>query len=296
MIFPDPLEPGAVVRVVAPSSPFDQTLVRSGMAWLGKRYRVRFDPDLFARSGFLAGTDQRRLRELNDALADPEAGAVIAARGGYGIARLAPDLDLAGLRRAPKWIVGFSDVTALHLEVQRAGIASLHAHNVAGLGRGDAHARQAWLNALERPLQPRRFEQLSVLRPGRAAGPLAGGNLTVLFCAHAAGRLTLPDDAVLVLEDVAETSYRIDRMLTALLQSGALDRVRAVVLGEFLECSAGKYRVPTPEVLLERLTLLDVPILADLPVGHGRHNLPLLLGARAELDSAQGRMAVIPTP
>jgi len=142
--------------VVAPSSPFDHTLVRCGIAWLGTRYRVRFDPGLFGRDGFLAGSDERRLAELNQALADGETHAIVAARGGYGLGRIAPDLRLDALVERPKWIVGFSDLTALHLEAVRAGVMSLHAHNVAGLGRGDAAARHAWSSALEGP-QPHRF-------------------------------------------------------------------------------------------------------------------------------------------
>jgi len=277
--------------VVAPSSPFDRTLVRAGMGWLGRRYRVRFDPSLFSRTGFLAGDDARRLGELNAALADSEARAIVAARGGYGLARIAPSLELGPLVQHPKWLVGFSDVTALHVEAARVGVMSLHAHNVAGLGPGDASARDAWLNALERPA-PTTFERLTVYRAGEAEGPLAGGNLTVLFMAHAAGRLRLPRGAILLLEDVSETSYRIDRMLTALSQSGALADLSGVVLGEFTDCSPGRYAVPTSEVLSERLGLLGVPVLAGLPVGHGRHNAPLVLGAPARLSARDGTLTV----
>ena len=184
--------------MVAPSSPFDRTLVRAGMGWLGSRYRVRFDAGLFARAGFLAGDDARRLAELNAALADDETEAIVAARGGYGLGRIAPNLELGPLVDRPKWIVGFSDLTALHVEAARVGVMSLHAHNAAGLGRGDAVAREAWLNALERP-SPTTFEGLTVFHPGEAEGRLSGGNLTVLFAAHAADRLRLATGAILLL-------------------------------------------------------------------------------------------------
>lgn len=288
---PPPLRPGSSIHVVAPSSPFDRTLVRAGMGWLGRRYRVRFDPSLFARSGFLAGDDTRRLVELNAALADPETDAIVAARGGYGLGRIVPQLELEPLLARPKWIVGFSDLTALHVEAARIGVMSLHAHNLAGLGRGDAVARDAWLAALEQPSAVR-FEGLSVVHTGEARGTLAGGNLTVLFTAHAAGRLRLPAGAILLLEDVDETSYRIDRMLSALVQSGALGGVSGIVLGEFTNCSAGRYAVPTEHVLAERLGLLGVPVLAGLPVGHGRHNAPLVLGAPALLSGRDASLVV----
>lgn len=291
MLRPPPLRPGSLIRVVAPSSPFDRTLVRVGMAWLGQRYRVRFDPGLFARTGFLAGDDGRRRDELNAALADPEAQAIVAARGGYGLGRIAPDLELEALVERPKWIVGFSDLTALHVEATRVGVMSLHGHNVAGLGRGDALARDAWVHALERPAIVR-FEGLTVVHAGEGEGPLVGGNLTVLFAAHAAGRLRLPPRAILLLEDVDETSYRIDRMLSALVQSGALAGVSGIVLGEFTDCFPGRYAVPTEQVLSERLGLLGVPVLAGLPVGHGRHNAPLVLGARARLSAQTASLAL----
>jgi muramoyltetrapeptide carboxypeptidase len=282
--------------VVAPSSPFDHTLVRCGIAWLGTRYRVRFDPGLFGRDGFLAGSDARRLAELNQALGDAETDAIVAARGGYGLGRIVPSLHLEALVERPKWIVGFSDLTALHLEAARAGVMSLHAHNVAGLGRGDAATRHAWSSALEGPSAPRSFDGLAVYHAGEGAGVLVGGNLTVLFAAHAAGRLRLPPGAILLLEDVSETSYRIDRMLTALLQSGALADLSGIVLGEFTDCSAGRYSVPTEAVLRERLSSLGVPVLGGLPVGHGRHNAPLILGAPARLSAATASLTLDGAP
>ena len=168
---------------------------------------------------------------------------------------------------------------------------TLHAHNVAGLGRGDAVARDAWVSALERPAAVR-FDGLRVLHGGEAEGPLLGGNLTVLFAAHAAGRLRLPARAILLLEDVDEPSYRIDRMLSALVQAGALEHVSGIVLGEFTDCSPGRYGVPTEHVLAERLGLLGVPVLAGLPVGHGRHNAPLVLGAPARLSARTSSLVV----
>lgn len=261
------------------------------MAWLGTRYRIKFEPSLFERCGFLAGDDQRRIGELHQALQDPDAGAIVAARGGYGLGRIVPHLNLGLLLEHPKWIVGFSDLTALHLEATRLGVMTLHAHNVAGLGRGDARSREQWVNALE-STEPTEFGQLEVYHPGEATGPLFGGNLTVLFCAQAAGRLRPPPGAILLLEDVTETSYRIDRMVTALVQSGVLRDIAGVILGEFTDCSPGKYQVPTDTVLRERLGQLGVPVLAGLPVGHGRANAPVRLGALARLSSSHARLHV----
>ncbi len=277
------------MRVIAASSPFDRALFYRGVGFLAERYRVEIAPGTLERSGFLAGSDEARLGALNDALLDPGVRAVIAARGGYGALRIAHRARWDALIRDPKWLVGFSDVTSLHLEAQRAGVCSLHADNAGGLGRGDAHARARFVAGLESD-SPRPFSGLTTVCGGRAEGPLLGGNLTVLFSAHAAGRLRLPEAAVLFLEDVTEASYRIDRMLTALHLSGALERVSGVVLGDFTDCSAAPHGVPVEAVLEERLGALGLPVAKGLPAGHGALNYPLRLGANVALDASAGTL------
>jgi muramoyltetrapeptide carboxypeptidase len=289
LVIPPPLRPGSVVRVIAPASPFDRTLALCGIAFLGGRYRVQFSWSMFERDGFLAGSDDRRRRELRNALQAPEVAAVVAARGGYGITRIANDIDFSVLRRHPKWLVGFSDCTALHAEAQAVGVASLHAHHAAGLGRGDAQARQRWVGALEQPLAPREL----VGRPlvgGLARGPLVGGNLTVLFTCAVAGRFRLPPGAILALEDVTESSYRVDRMLSALRLGGHLRGLAGVALGTFTDCPPGPYGVPVEKVLERELGELGVPLVGGLPFGHELPNEPLLLGPPAELDADAGRL------
>ena len=275
------------MRIIAPASPFDRTLALCGMAFLGERYRVQFDWRMFERDGFLAGSDARRRAELAEAIAAPEVAAVIAARGGYGITRIAGDVDFGALRRSPKWLVGFSDVTALHAEAQAVGVASLHAHHAAGLGRADAHARSHWLAALESPLAPRTLKG-RVLRSGKVRGPLVGGNLTVLFTCAVTGRWRLPAGAILALEDVTEVSYRIDRMLSALRVGGHLRGLAGVAVGGFTDCPPGQHGVPVEQVLARELASLGVPVVTDLPFGHDLPNEPLLLGAEAELDAQAG--------
>jgi muramoyltetrapeptide carboxypeptidase len=288
-IVPPPLRPGARVAVIAPSSPFDRALVLRGMGWLAERYRLSFDRDLFDRKGYLAGSDERRLSELDARLRDPDLGAVIVARGGYGLGRIAHRADWAALRRAPKWLVGFSDATVLHVEALRVGVASLHAHNTAGLGRGDSRRRERLRDALEAPESVRSVGGLVAWAPGTARGPLVGGNLTVLFTCLASGRLRFPPGAVLVIEDVTEQAYRVDRMLTALLVSGALDRIAGVVVGDFTDCPPSR-GVTVEEVLRERLLSLRVPVAAGLPFGHHEENEPFVIGAPATLDANAGTL------
>lgn len=286
MQIPAALRVGSHVRVVAPSGPFDRTLVLRGMGWLATRYRVTFDPSMFLRTGFLAGPDDRRRAEMRSALLDPTVDAIVAARGGHGLLRIAHTLPWEVLRANPKWLVGFSDPTVFLAEAWAVGIGSVHGANVAGLGRGDAVAREVWLSALEQP-------QLSYTLRGRAGasgsatGTLVGGNLTVLTMLAAAGRLRIPDGCVLALEDVTETSYRVDRMLTALQVGGYLERVAAIAFGEFTDCGAGLSGVTTNSVLAERIPA-GIPVAYDLPFGHGRNNQPLVLGRTVTLDGGAG--------
>ena len=295
VVIPPPLRPGATVRIVAPASPFDRTLALCGIAFLGERYHVEFDWRMFERDGFLAGSDERRREELSRALEAPHVAAIIAARGGYGITRIASDLDFTALRRAPKWLVGFSDVTALHVEAQAVGVASLHAHHAAGLGRGDAHAREHWVAALEQPLRPRTLSGRGH-GAGRVRGPLVGGNLTVLFTCAVTGRWRVPEGAILALEDVTEASYRIDRMLSALRLGGHLRGIAGVALGGFTDCSPGPQGVTVEHVLARELAALGVPAVSGLPFGHDLPNEPLLLGAEAELDADAGCLRLGATP
>ncbi len=230
---------------------------------------------------------RRTLRRI--VVAAPDVRAIVAARGGYGASRFVSRVDFGALAASPRWIVGFSDVTALHLEAQRVGVASMHAAHVTSLGRGDAHGRDAFVHALEHPSARRTFEGLGVIARGAHTGPLVGGNLTLLHANAAAGRLDLPDGCVLFLEDVTERPYRVDRMLTTLALGGHLARAGAVVLGDFTQCDPGADGVTVREVLVDRLASLGVPVASGVPAGHEIKNAPLVLGGVARIDATRAR-------
>jgi muramoyltetrapeptide carboxypeptidase len=163
---------------------------------------------------------------------------------------------------------------------------------VCALGRGNQAARCLWLGALERPLAPRRFRGLSAWQSGTAAGPLFGGNLAVLHSCAAAGRLLIPEGSVLLLEDVGERPYRVDRMLTDLRAAGHFANVSAVVVGDFLDCAPGPDGRRVEQVLHERLTGLGIPVLAGFPIGHGARNDPVTLGAHATVDGVRKSVVI----
>lgn len=291
VIVPPALEPGSQVRVIAPSGPFDRTLFWTAVGWLSCHQRVTYDRSIFSRKGFLAGSDARRHVELQAAIDDPQVAAVVAARGGWGANRITDSIDFSSLTRHPKWLVGFSDVTALHASAWRYGVASLHASNLVSLGRGDAESRLRWLHALRAPQHSIKMSGQPIVG-GRCEGTLVGGNLTIIVNCLSKGRLTLPPRCILALEDVTESSYRIDRLLDTLLNSSLCGCVAGVALGQFVDCESGKFRVPVSQVLIEQFRKLGVPTLSELEFGHGRINLPLPLGQRAMLDCSAGELRV----
>lgn len=282
---------GDRVRVVAPSSPFDEETFRRGLERLARRYDVLCDEGISSRHGYLAGDDARRIAELRTAIDDPQTRAIVAARGGYGATRLLDHLDPARVRAHPKWLVGFSDVTALHALWARAGIQSVHGPMVAALGRAEPEGTERWCAVLEGC--PGVSLAGTPWADGIATGPLLGGNLAVLAALVGTPFAPPIDGAVLLLEDVGERPYRIDRLLTTLGHAGWLDRVAAVVLGTFFDCSPGPDGVTAADVLAERLCGRGVPVVANLPIGHDALNVPVVLGAPVRVDGATGEIRAL---
>ena len=207
------LGPGARIELIAPSGRFDPTAFEAGVARLSRRYEVRYDPGIHSQHGYFAGDDARRLAELRAALARPETDAILAARGGYGATRILPLLAAEEVRTPGKLLVGFSDITALHALWAHAGVGSLHASMVAGLGRCEEPLFARFCAALEGQF-PASFTGLDPIHPGRAEGILLGGNLAVLTALIGTAGFPPLQGAVLFLEDIGERPYRVDRMLT----------------------------------------------------------------------------------
>ena len=240
---------------------------------------------LYCRLGYLAGSDAQRLSDLQNAIGDPAVRAVIAARGGYGVQRIVDRLDLGPLRNDPKPIIGFSDLTALHLAVhRRAGVITFHGP---GAAWDDERLDATSVDGLHRLLfsgePPGRMEAPGSLIGGDATGVLLGGNLAML-----AASIGTPDEpdlrgAIVLLEDVGEPAYRLDRMLTHLERARALDAVDGFVLGDTEVVGVGP---SFAEIAVERLGGIGVPIVGPLPVGHGPGQLTLPLGAIARLEGS----------
>lgn len=285
--------------IVSPAGPTEAESVQEGVALLESwGLRAKLSEHALETYGYLSAPDNERLADLNAAIADPEVRAVMATRGGYGVQRIIDDVDFEALSADPKLVIGYSDITALHLAVQnRAGMASLHAPMAAWSSYNTKKTERALRNALtttEPVVLERRPNDLTggVEVPGKATGTLVGGNLTLLTTEPESGNLPDFDGAILFIEDVGESPYSLDRMLTMLIRTGRLEGLAGVAIGQFTGAEGDPGEWTLPEVLVDRLTPLGVPVLGGLPIGHDKNPRVMPLGVRAELDTSAGTLTV----
>ncbi len=281
-----PLLPrGAPVAVVAPCHVHDPARLERGLA-LARDHGANLDvfPDLLRPFRYLASSDEQRLGQLVEALASEEHAAVWIARGGSGLTRLLPRLDPALLRSKP--IIGFSDVTALFCALHPRGLGPLvHGPVLHSLPSTDAGSITHLFDLLAgEPVAP--LEGVPWL-PGEAEGPLVGGNLSLLAALCGTPWQLDARGAILVLEEINEAPYRVDRMLQQLSASGVLDGLAGVAIGDNVGCEAPEGAGwALRDVFLDVLGPLGVPVVGDLPIGHGARNRAFVWGARGRLDGS----------
>lgn len=300
-LLPAPLRPGDTVGLIAPGSPVPADKLAN--AWTNLEslgLKVRPGEYLEAHHGFLAGSDQNRIDDIHRMFSDPEIKAVWCVRGGYGCTRLLPHLDYRLIRRHPKILIGYSDITALLLAIYRqCGLVGFHGpvavseftdytraqvEHVLFDGQGPmtislASAYQEATNSLY---------QARVIHHGKASGSLIGGNLSLISSMVGTDYTWKVKDKLLFLEDIGEKPYRIDRMLTQLRQSCDLRQAAGIALGIFEGCEAkpGDNSLSLAEVLNDRLGDLGIPVMYGLSFGHIDHQCTLPIGIKTTLDTA----------
>lgn len=295
---PPLLAPGARVALVSPAGPLrgQSDLTRAVDNARGFGWEAVVGAHVLAREGYFAGDDAARLDDFNRALRDSSVDAIWCARGGYGAMRLLRSIDYDALARRPKPILGYSDITAIHLAVQRrCGLGSFHAPTARAaltpftrksLERAVIDGTDPCITAGPAP---------RTIRQGVARGTLAGGNLALV--ASLVGTPYAPDldGAILVLEDVNEAIYRVDRMMQQLLLSGVLRGCRGIVFGHCTSCAeeSDDGARGLDDVLGEIARVLDVPCIAGVPIGHIDDQWTLPLGAEAELDATRATLHVL---
>jgi muramoyltetrapeptide carboxypeptidase len=296
------LRAGDRVRLVSPGSRPKPERVRRGAQILASwGLEVEISSHAFDSFGhYLAGRDEDRLADLNDALRDPAVRAIVATTGGKGAYRIASGLDFAAARRDPKPLVGFSDITILHLALwQRCRLVGFHGPHAGWQDWYGSQAADSLRRALMQPevLTVHRDPDVltaKVLVEGRATGVLMGGNLDTIGRSVGWACPSF-DGAVLLIEDVDKYIGAIDRTLTQLLEAGCLEGLRGVAVGQFIRSAeehAGKWSIV--DLLYDRLGTLGVPVLGGLPIGHGAHPPTVPLGTTATLDTTTRTLTVEP--
>lgn len=296
IILPPALEKGDRIAIISPASAVKEEFVEGAMEKIaGRGYEPVLMPFALGNvSGSYSAPKGDRLIDLYDALEDDDIKAVLCSRGGYGCVHLLPHLSRSAVTSNPKWIIGFSDVSALLSMMYQSNIASVHgpmAKHLATMPADDA-CTSALFNILESGGEfDYSFPGDSRNRPGKVSGVLKGGNLAVLndlagtpFDMLSSRR---NEDVILFLEDISEPIYAVERMLMRLYLSGELDNVRGVIFGQFTEYKPDK-NFHSMEEMLENLTRLPlfpkVPVAFNFPVGHIDRNFPLVVGVDVELD------------
>ncbi len=311
MVKPRALKPGDTVGLVAPSSYiFDLwriDLAASRLeATLGVECRLgRF---IKRRHGYMAGTEKERLDDLHAMFADPGVAGVFCLEGGYGTERLLPGIDYELVRKNPKVLTGFSDITGLHLAItKKAGLVTFH--GPVAIGSLPSWSLASLKKALfspepigelanppeEDPLWP--LFPLRTVAPGRARGPIAGGNLTLVSTTMGTPYEIDTKGKILFLEDTGEAPYRVDRMLTQLKLAGKLQEAAGIVWGTCTECTPAKssfeINLSLSDLLDEILGDLNKPVLAGLVFGHTKEKATIPIGVEAELDAGAKRVAIV---
>jgi muramoyltetrapeptide carboxypeptidase len=285
-----------LVRLVSPASTPDEDGVKRSVKLLESfGLRVGLGRHVFDKLGYLAGRDENRLTDLNEALADPEVRAVIATRGGKGAYRIADDIDFAAVQADPKLLIGFSETTILHLALwYRAGVPGIHGACWDADRFGEASAlsfRRAILTKDRVTVACRSDEPTASLTTrGKAQGILLGGNLDMI--ATAAGWV-LPNlnGAILLIEDVEKGFGHIDRQLTRLTKASCLKGIVGIAVGQFTGFGQSNGWTIV-DILRDRLAPLGIPILGGLPLGHGSNALALPVGTEALLNADDGTLTV----
>ena len=291
-IHPPGLKKGDTVAIVAPAGPVRGTAgLQKGIAVLEKMgFKVRYSDRIFQSTRYLAGDDAARAEELVNALEDNSAQAIIGLRGGYGCSRLIPRLMTLKSLQRPKVFMGFSDLTTLHLFLNRhLGWATLHGPMVMTMDwdglfiKLESHLFSLLTDPGYRPVLS--FPQLETWEPGKAEGVLTGGCLSMITASIGTPYEIETEGKILFLEDLGEQPYRLDRMITQLRLSGKLQSIKGIILGTFNECDPTEGDYSARDVLKELLQPLHIPILANFPAGHGSENWPFPLGVKVRMDA-----------
>lgn len=287
IIFPAPLKYGDTIAICSPAGPVDAQKVENARRVLEDHgWMVRIMPHALGSHGNYAAPDKDRLDDMLDALKDKYVRAVLCSRGGYGVVHIMEQIDKeVDLRSDPKWIIGYSDISAMHALATRQGVASLHASMCAHIQLGPDDPDNAALFKIlegERPAfsfpSSPQYDRL-----GTATGRIVGGNLAVLADLIGTRYDVFAPDTILFIEDIAEPIYKIERILYQLRISGVLGSLAGLVVGQFTEYGPDKSYQTMEQMIHDMVAPYNYPVAFNAPIGHVSHNIPVIENATVTL-------------
>ncbi|MDZ7806889.1 MAG: LD-carboxypeptidase [Gracilimonas sp.] len=292
MIKPKALKVGDTLGLVAPASPIYQDQVFDEMIdnleELG--FQLKLGDSVQKQYGYLAGKDEERLHDLMTMFKDDEVDGIMCIRGGWGSNRILPKIDYELIRNNPKVLCGFSDITSIHLAINKySGLYTFH--GPVGKSVWNKFTTQAFRNTVMSPklkdmkIPEDERENGFMISSGKASGKLYGGNLSVLTTLIGTDYLPDLESAILFLEDIGENVYRIDRMLTHLKMAGILDKINGLIFGKCTDCSSGQNSLEMDEVLKHHIEPLEIPAFYGAMISHEDNNLTIPVGMNAEMDA-----------
>jgi muramoyltetrapeptide carboxypeptidase len=309
LIKPKRLKAGDTIGLVAPASPITEEQLNKTIQNIeGLGFKVEFNHKrILARNGYLAGSDIMRADELNLMFDNPKIDGIWCVRGGYGVARMLDMVNYKVIRKNPKVLIGYSDITALHQAVyKKTGLVSFH--GPVGASTFTDYSKKHIMNILTNPQENYIIEyaeensnkeneifQPFTIAAGVAEGELIGGNLTLAASLVGTDYDVSYDDKLVFLEDIGEKPYRIDRMITQLLLAGKFKKVKGVILGVFYNCEAneGDDSLTLKDMLIDRFQYLNVPVIYGMSFGHIDNQFTLPLGIKARLNTTDKSITLL---
>jgi len=294
MIIPPFLHKGDLIRIISPAGSIDSDLIKGSEDFLiSWGLQVLRGVNASNQEGRFAGNDKQRLNDLQEALDDPKCKAILCSRGGYGTIRLIDKINLDAFRKSPKWLIGYSDITMLHALLQMEGYASIHG-GMAKMLSGQLYPEPTGTNPepaillhdiLWGSLPEYTTQKHPLNRLGEVSGTLTGGNLSILYSLRGTPYDHIPEGSILLIEDIGEKPYVIDRIMHNLKLGGILKRIAGLIVGQFTDYDEDpEFGMSVTEIISEAVSDYTYPVCFDFPSGHVERNLPFIEGGTVKLN------------
>lgn len=287
MIFPRSLRKGDKIAIIAPAGrlPINglDEAVKVLTSW---GLKVILAKHVYDTDNYFAGTDAARLKDLQQAFDNPSIMAVLCARGGYGVTRILEKIELEAIKKSPKWVIGFSDITALHLKLENQGIASIHGPMGTSFTNENNHAAINSLKGLLFDGVSKVVINESGVRTGSVTAAITGGNLSLIMDSLGTTEEIDTRNKILFVEEIGEKTYKIDRMFQQLLRAGKLDNLAGLVIGHFSEINEGDtpFGESWQEVIKKITEPYSYPLAFGFNIGHEPENMSLVMGGQYQLN------------